>query len=150
APADKPDQDQELILVRARNADVLNRLIERVNHVQKEMGQLKDVEVRERAGRKYCRRVEPTGDTFYYLNGAVLAFSSREEMIKQAIDLDRSAAVEETPAIAKQLRLLGADSSLATLWLNPRAFDNLLATASASLPGEIAQVLKTFQAYWQA
>ncbi len=89
-PPGKPEQEQGLILVRARNAKVLADLIDRLNKVQKEEGELKDLEERRHNDLVYHRRVErDKPPTFYYVHGPILALSGQEDMLRQAIDCDR-------------------------------------------------------------
>src|SRR6266542_4302428 len=56
-PPGKPQQEQGLLLVRAREAKTLAALVDRVNQVHKESGELKKLEEREHNGVKYFRRV---------------------------------------------------------------------------------------------
>jgi hypothetical protein len=57
-PPDKPGQEQDLILIRARDADFLTQLVDRINQAQKGAGELQEVEPRQHQGQKYFRRVE--------------------------------------------------------------------------------------------
>src|SRR5712691_7819433 len=112
-PPGKPDAEQGLVLVRARDAKLLADLVERLNTLQKSSGDLKEVEEREHQGLKYVRRVEKKQESFYYLKGPVLACSSQEKTLRQAIELDQTASVNEEPPIARQMRLLGVERGLA-------------------------------------
>src|SRR5262249_5462681 len=75
-PPRQPEQEQGLFLVRARDPRALADLIGRLNRVQKEAGQLTELEEREHNGVKYHRRVERkevngvehTEVNFYYLH----------------------------------------------------------------------------------
>src|SRR5262245_5318715 len=71
-PPGKPEQEQGLLLLRARDARLLADFIDRLNAVQKKSGEVQDIRSREHNGRKYYQRVEKKGDNFYYLNGPVL------------------------------------------------------------------------------
>jgi hypothetical protein len=146
---DHPKQEQELILLRARDPKLLASLIDRLNQVQKESGDLTELETREYAGQKYFRRVERKEESFCLVRGGVLALSSREEAIKDAIDRDRKAGDGE-PVVAKQLRLLGADKHLAALWVNPRAFEPEMEKRAAAATGSEAAVLQSFLRHWKA
>jgi hypothetical protein len=148
-PPGQSDQDQGLFLLRARDARGLADFVERLNRAQKDSGDLKDVEERRHQGATYFRRGERKGDTFYYVNGPVLAFSSQEAMLRQAIERDRKDGAGE-PAIAKELRLLGAERALASLWLNPRAFDAEMERNAAQARGGDEVVQRTFLRYWKA
>ncbi len=148
-PPGKTDQDQGLFLLRARDADTLADFVERLNRAQKESGDLKEVEERRHAGATYFRRVERKGESFYHVNGPVLAYSSQEVMLRQAIERDRDKGTAE-PAVAKQLRLLGADRALAALWINPRAFDAEMVHNLERARGADAVVQRALLRYWKA
>jgi hypothetical protein len=96
-PPGKPEQEQGVMLLRARNEKVLADLIERVNKVQKEEGELKDLEERRHNGAVYYRRLEVDKRSerdkppmFYYVHGAVLALSAQESMLRHVIDSDQA------------------------------------------------------------
>ncbi|HEX5272675.1 MAG TPA: hypothetical protein VFW33_19395, partial [Gemmataceae bacterium] len=148
-PPGKTDQDQGLFLLRARDADTLADFVARLNRAQKESGDLKSVEERTHAGARYFRREERKRDSFYYVNGPVLALSSQEAMLRQAIERDRAKGDAE-PAVARQLRLLGADRALAAVWINPRAFDAEMAYNLGRAKGAEAVVQRAFLRYWKA
>jgi hypothetical protein len=148
-PPGKTDQDQGLFLLRARDAGTLADFVERLNRVQKESGDLKAVEERSHSGATYFRREERKGDTFYYVHGPVLAYSSQEAMLRRAIERDRDKGDAE-PAVAKQLRQLGAERALAALWINPRAFDAEMAHNLEQAKGAEAVVQRAFLRYWKA
>lgn len=151
-PPGKPEQEQNLILIRARDPKLLERLTERFNEIQKQSGELQELQDREHGGKKYYRRVkskEP--EEFYCLHGPILAFTSQENMLKQVIDLGRQAPAADTtlPPIARQLQQLGTDHALASLWINPRAFEADLQHKAESARGQEATFLKTFLLYWK-
>jgi hypothetical protein len=150
-PPGKPEQEQGLLLLQARDADRLAALIDRLNEVQKQAGDLMELEERGHRGKKYYLRVEKKGKNYYYLRGPVLVFTPQEEALQRAIDLDREAPPAETvPALSRQLRRLGADQALATLYVNPRAFDADLENKAHAAKGSDAAFLQTFQVYWKA
>jgi hypothetical protein len=143
------DGDQGLFLARARGAQALADLVERLNRVQKEAGDLSAVEARTHQGATYYRRAERRGSTFYYLNGPILAFSSGEALVKQAIEGDRGRRDGE-PAVARELRLLGAERALAALWVNPRAFDAAMTANAARARPEEAAAQRALLGAWKA
>jgi hypothetical protein len=143
------DQEQGLMLVYARNDQLLSELTKRFNELQQQSGDLKEVSVREHQGVQYQCRVELHGENFAYVHGHVLAFSTREGMLQQVIDLERKVSSKE-PAILSHLRQLGADRSLAALWINPRAFDASFEQKAKQLQGVEATVLQTIQVHWKA
>src|SRR5262249_32059951 len=83
-PPGQSDQEQGLFLVWARDDRLLGDLIERLNRVQQEAGAVKRIIVHEYGGAKYYQRVETRGDHFYYLSGHVLAFTTKEGLLRQA------------------------------------------------------------------
>ena len=57
-PPGKPDEEQGILLLRARNATLLASLIDRFNEAQKKSGDLIKLEEREYQGVKYYLRVD--------------------------------------------------------------------------------------------
>jgi hypothetical protein len=148
-PPGEPKQDGDLVVIRARDAQLLAQVLDRVNEVQKRRKEVTELEARSYEGRTYYRRVDRGRENYYFLHGPILALSSREEMLRRAIDLDRQAGDEE-PAVARQLRRLGADRRLAALWINPRAFDAEVARKAEEATGPEAAVTRAFLSYWKA
>jgi hypothetical protein len=155
-PPGKPEQEQGVLLVRARDKKVLTDLIERVNKVQKEEGELKALDERRHRDIVYYRRLEfdkclerDKPATFYYVHGPVLAVSPHESMLRQIIDCDLMRASNGETEAARRLRELDAERALLALWINPRAFDAELDAKIANAPGERAAV-KHFALYWKA
>jgi hypothetical protein len=148
-PPGKTNQDQGLFLLRAQDGTILADFVERLNRVQKESGDLKELEERRHSGATYFRRSERKGDNFYYVRGPVLAFSSQEDMVRQAIERDRKEGPAD-PLVAKQLRLLGAERALAGLWINPRAFDAEMESKRQQAQGAEEVVQRAFLRYWKA
>jgi hypothetical protein len=149
-PPGKPEQEQGLLLLRARDPRLLADFIDRLNAVQKKSGELEELRPREHHGRKYFQRVEKKGDNFYCLNGPVLALSPQEAMLRQALDLDRTAPADQEPAVARRLRELGADRQLAALWINPPAFTPEIEWKASRAAEKEAAALKHFLACWKA
>lgn len=149
-PPGKPEQEQGLILVRARDAKLLSDFLDRLDKVQKKSGELKEVQTLEHRGRKYVRRVETKGDNYYYLNGSVLVLSSQEAMLKQALDRDLDLPATEAPPLVKQFQRLGAEKPLAVLWMNPQAFTPEIEAKAAQAEAAEAAILKNFLGYWKA
>jgi hypothetical protein len=146
-PPGKTDQDQGLILLRARNAKVLSDFLDRLNKVQMASGDLTEVTPRQWQGVTYYRRAERKGENFYYLNGPRLVFSSQEKMLHQAMERERQGSV---PGLTKPFQLLGTEQALASLWINPRAFDEEMEHKAAQATGEEALGPRTFLRYWKA
>jgi hypothetical protein len=133
-PADKPDQDQGLFLLRARNARTLATLVNRFNEAQKADKELRALVDCEHRGVKYVRRDESKQSTFYLLRDSVLLFSSQEAFLRQAIEQDLGLAADSKPPLARRLADLSLDDALLAVTLNPRAFDEEVAAKAADSP----------------
>ncbi len=156
-PPGKPEQEQGVLLLRARNEKVLADLIERINKVQKEEGELKDLQERRHNGAVYYRRLEfdKRGEcdkppTFYYVHGPILALSTQESMLQQVVDGDRTRSSDAVPEAVRRLRELDAERALLAVWINPRAFDAEVDAKVAHAPAERAATVKHFALYWKA
>lgn len=148
APAQRPQDEEGLLLLWARDPTMLSQLVERLNNAQKSSGELRELAPVLFQGKTYFRRVEPHKTHYYLVDGNLLAFSSREKRVRDVID-GRGAQGHRNPELAKSLRRADADRALSALWLNPRAFDrDLLAKAQGEDPQ--SQVVKGFLKYWQA
>jgi hypothetical protein len=152
----QPQQEQGVMLLRARNEKVLADLIERINKVQKEEGELKELSERRHDGIVYYRRLEYDKhtqcekQTYYYVHGPILAASERESMLRQIIDHDRRSASSTVSAAARRLRELDAEQALLAVWINPRAFDAEVDAKAANTPAERSAAVKHFALYWKA
>jgi hypothetical protein len=172
-PPGKPEQEQGVLLLRARNEKTLADLIERINAVQKEEGELKEIERCRHNDTVYFKRLEcdkltkvDKPPSYYYLHGPVLVVSPQESMIRRILDLERARASKTTPSgsasapqggeqplegkAARQLRELDAERSLLAVWINPRAFDAALEAKIADAPAERLTAVKQFAVYWKA
>jgi hypothetical protein len=143
-------EESGLFLVRARNADLLAQLVQRLNDVQKESGDLKDLVVHSYRGTSYSCRVESKGKTFYYLHGPVLAFSPQEPAIQQVIDLDLRPSSAQTSSLQAALEGVDAKESLAFLWINPRVFEPEIERSCKQAQGAEAAVRTAVLSYWKA
>ena len=149
-PPDKPDQEQGLILVRARTASVLSSLVDKINKAQKKDGSLTELQERPYKGTTYFRRVEPHQTNYYFIRGPVLLFTGQEDLLRQALDVDLEAAADAEPTLARRLREIGADRAVLALWVNPRAFDAGLEAKAAKADAADAGLQKKVLAYWKA
>ncbi len=114
----KPESERGIIIVRTTKPETLTRLIDRLNEIQKQSGELKSLTPLEHAGAAYYRRVQG-GKAHYYANfGAVFAVSPNENSLKDLLARRRAETVE-SPWI-KRFRQAGADAAIATLCINPR------------------------------
>ena len=149
-PPESPDKEAVFFLIRARNPRLLADLIERVNTLQKDSGDLKELTEQKYAGHTYHRRVEAKGISYYYLQGPIVAFASRAEALHELIDLEGRASVAEEPPLARQFRLLGVDKPLASLLVNPRAFDAHFRHKATTASAGQAKALGILMKYWEA
>jgi hypothetical protein len=151
-PPGKPEQDQGLLLVHARNPQRLAELINRLNDLQQKSGEIEGVEVREMAGRKYRVRKKKDGDEFYWLHESLFAFSDSEAQIQKVLE-----RYQQTPPLADvpptslhRLRELGIEQNLFVLWVNPRRFDAAIDEKLKTVQGTEAATLKNFASVWRA
>jgi hypothetical protein len=152
-PPGKADEEQGLVLVRAREAKPLADLVDRINRLQKESGELKELEQREHRGTKYYKRVDRKDTGYYCLRGPVLMYSTQEEMLCQALERAKAPAGPPGSAAARALRDLGAEQALLALWVNPRALDaEVEAKGARTAEQEPARAAghKTAAACWKA
>jgi hypothetical protein len=149
-PPGKPQQEQGLLMIRARQAKTLAALVDRLNQAHKLSGELKNLEEREHKGIKYFRRVERKEENFYCLRESILLFSGQESILREALALEKKRPADKESPLSRELRLLGADRALASVCVNPRAFDAALEAKRAKATGSEAAFLKTFLACWKA
>jgi hypothetical protein len=158
-PPGKPEAEQGLFLVRARDPKLLAELIDRLNELQRKSGDLVELKELKHHDFAYFRRTERKHEqgkedrkesNFYLLNGPVLMFTSQEAILHDAIDHQRDSAADKESAAAKQFRLAHADKPLAALWINPRALDADMQRKAEEAKGGDAAVLKNLLVYWKA
>ena len=149
-PPGNAGQEQGLLLLRARNPNLLTELVQRLNTLQKGSGDLKELAELEFSGKKYFKRTEKSGASFYYLNGPVFVFASTEETMQQVLASDKARSRTDEAPLTRQFRLMGIDNPLAALWINPRAFDAELQHKLTTSSGSEAVALAGLQHYWKA
>jgi hypothetical protein len=148
-PPEKPQREQGVILVWARDAKLLARVVKRLNRdLEKKPTALVHKKV------TYFRRTDDQGDTVYYhLDGPLLTFSSQKAILREVIERKLAWAgrgKKEPAPLVGQLRRLGVERALAVLWFNPRSFDaHVRQTVDAASESE-AVAYKTFWRYWRA
>jgi hypothetical protein len=149
-PPGKPEQEEGLLLLWARDRELLATIVGRLNEHQRKAGELKEVQARKHAGLTYHRRVEAEGESFYFLDGPVLAFAAREGLLRQALERRASPKAAKALPLTDRLKDAGTERALATLWINPRAFDDELRHQAEALAGAEGHALRTFLRYWKA
>jgi hypothetical protein len=146
----RKDEDQGLLLIRARTARALEGLVGHLNRVQKESGDLKELADCEWHGEHYWRRVDKKEVGYYCLRGAVLVFSGEEDMLRRALAAQRISASDAEPTLARRIREAGADEAFVALCVNPRALDAEVEAPRSGENGRPPPGAKTFAACWKA
>jgi hypothetical protein len=143
--AGKPEQDQGLFLLHARNAKMLANLVHRLNEAQKACKELKALVEIEHRGVKYVRRDEARQSSFYLLRDNILLYTSQEAFLRQAIEQDLTLPAGARPPLARRLQDLSLDTALLAVTLNPRALDEAVAAQAADHPAA-----RTLAGMWKA
>ncbi len=113
-------EEEGVILLWARQPELLARLIERLNELQRKSGELRALETRTYKGKTYVRRNDRGKDLYYFLDGALLAAAGREETLRAILER----RVQPAPsAWTQRFRRAGADRALLSLCVNPRVLN---------------------------
>jgi hypothetical protein len=151
-PAGKQGEEDGLLLLHARDAHLLGRVVDRINELQKKGGELKAVEPVSGKEGKYFRRVKATETEpadYYAIRGNQLVFSGSEALLRETLAKAVGRGPAE-PAVAQRMKRLGVNDAPIAFLIAPRAFDAELAdNMKAGKPAEQA-FLKEFAAYWKA
>jgi hypothetical protein len=146
----RPEGDEGLVLIWARDSAAAATMFERLDVSQKKSGQLLETGARSHAGRAYKhRRRKGEPDEFQYQNGQLVAFGSGEALLKHVIESDNRPGDAAAP-LSQQLRALGVDSASAVWWVNPRAFDKAIGEKARAASGQAAAVMTALALHWQA
>jgi hypothetical protein len=155
-PGDAPDPSRArgLLLLRARNPDLMTRLISAVNAGQQDSGELKRVDDFRRGNTTYHVREFPEGsgrppECYVSYPDGTFAFSNSEELIHGVVDRKRAdpglggdtatAAKPENigtgPGLGDSPRVIAVrrrlpERPLARLYVDPRAVERLLGVTS--------------------
>jgi hypothetical protein len=149
-PPDRPQDEEGLLLLQARSAGALIQLVDRLNEQQKKAGEIKDIVAVEHAGRRYFRRIEKDNTHYYYIDGRLLVFTTKEPTLRAVMEQHVQTGAPALLPLAEQFQRAGADKALATLWVNPRAFDQDIQRKIQKGSANEALVLKGFLGYWRA
>jgi hypothetical protein len=147
--SDNKAADRSVILVRPRRPETLQKVIDKLNDLQKKSGELKEVVSREHNGAGYFERqrtAEPS--EFYFLRDGVFAFSESEADIRAVIDRQRGG--DKAPELAERLKRSGVDEAAVILLVNPRAFDADIRAKVAAANRDEKAFLTTFEQAWTA
>ena len=149
APDADPKAERAVILIRPRKAEVLRKLVDRVNALQTAGKELAAVVRKEYRGGEYWERQETSGKREYYaFRGPVFAFSGTEADIRAVIDRDLDAPKAGTPELTARLAKLGVADALAVVLLNPRPLDAELRAKLAEAKPDDKAFLGRFAEVW--
>lgn len=135
-PASADSEEEGLLLLRARRPELLARLIERLNDIQRANGELRSLVSVKYKDTVYHKRDDRGKQLFYLLDGPLLAVAARESMLPALIDRRQQAG--ETSVWRRRFTKAGAERAFVTLAANPRVL-HPPQRSSDSLPP-----------YWQA
>jgi hypothetical protein len=151
----QPQQEQALLLVKARDAKLLATVADRINELQIKTGELKELRTVKYGDRDYIERVKmkdgkPTESEYYFVRDNLLVFAQREEPIKHVIDRESTDVPDANRFWVRRAKNLGIEKPLVSFLLNPRAFDDEIAAREKAAGGSERVFLKEFQKYWKA
>lgn len=147
-PPGKPEQDQGVVLVRARDPQLLADLVERINNLQRQSHDLEALEERRFDGATYFCRQERNNKSYYYIRGPILAFSRQEGLLRET--LSRSVhATDIEPALLRHLQRCGVAEDFAALWVNPRAFDAHIEARAKQTSDPAHAIFQAVLSYWK-
>ncbi len=154
---EKPEDEQGLFLIWARDVKLLNAIVDRINELQTQTGELKELRSLSYGNQDYRHRSKVKNETasneYYLIRGNILVFSHQERIIRAVIDRDRNqpSAAKEQPFWSKMLQQLGFEKALVALLFSPRNFDAELAgKRDKSVKADERAFLQEFYKYWQA
>jgi len=147
-PPGKPEQEQGLLLIRARDPKLLAQLVDRLNEEQTKNGELKSLTPLEHQGVKYQRRKDARSTHYVLVQDNLFAFTRKEHLLQGVIEARKRGKDTDKSVISQQVARAGADRALAILWINPRAFEPEL-NQQAQKNGPEGQLLRSFLAYWR-
>ncbi|MBX9680277.1 MAG: DUF3352 domain-containing protein [Gemmataceae bacterium] len=143
SPSGKHEDEEGLLLVHARRADLWQRMFDKLNDLQKENGELKLLEERKHQGQTYWKRSQKT-DHWVVIDGPFLAVSNREAAIRSVLER-KSKGIS---ALSRSLKRAGQDKAFLSIWVNPRVFDKELDKAPADAASN--PIFKTLLSTWKS
>jgi hypothetical protein len=147
-PPGKPQEEQGIALLRARDPRLLSELVERVRKLANPGEAEAAPKVHTHGNVSYSSWSDGKQTSYVFIDGPVLAVSHHEALVRRVIDqFQRTDNLE--PAVLSRLRSLGVDQSLAAVWINARAFDAELEHQTAEAPGVDAAVRKNILEHWK-
>ncbi len=137
--------EKGILLLKARSDEALSGVVDKINLLQTNSGELTSLEERKHKDQVYYRRVHQQATHFYYQKGPFLAISPQEDLI-QAM-LDRNPAVP-SPQRDRWLKAC-LSKSVATLALDPRIFDAELVAQAKTKTGPDAILFQSVLTMWK-
>jgi hypothetical protein len=151
-PPGAESKEDGLILLHARDTKLLARLVDRINELQTQSGELKRVDSLGEGLNAYNRRVkavETEPDDYYALRGNRLAFSGNQDLLKSVLPRLPAEGTDDPP-IARRMKRLGVNESPVAVLINPRSFDADVVGSAQAVKGSEQAFLKEFASYWTA
>lgn len=150
-PVGQPEKDDGLILLHARDAKLLARLVDRINELQTKAGEVKVVESVDGKSGRYFRRVkagEKDAVDYYALQGNRLVYSGSEALLASTLAALANESKTEPPIADRMRKLAVADAPVVCL-VNPRSFDGDVANSAKTGKGSEHAFLREFSNYWK-
>jgi hypothetical protein len=132
-----------ILIVKARDSALLSRLIERINFIQKQNGELSSVAERKRQGTIYHVREFPPhlgrqADAYVLFSDGTFSISNSEKQIHQVIDRKQGTPAGAEPNARAEARRWAVEAAsrrlperaLLRLYVDPRLAEDLLKRAS--------------------
>ncbi len=136
------------LLLEARNADRLAKLVDKINEIEKQTNQVEEVVAQTYQSEKYYQRklkkIENKEENkathredYYFLKGTFLFYSEDKSLMEEVLSLYQKAKQQpkESSYWSKQLNELELVDSFMTIWLNPRSFDPAMQEHQIRLQG---------------
>jgi hypothetical protein len=152
-PPTSPKGERAVLLVRPRKPETLTRLLDRLNEIQTDNGEIKEVIRREHGGQPYFERQKSNGQSeFYCTRGGVFAYSGSEADIQATIDRDVKLPPvgEKLPELSSRLGKLGVADAIAAVLVNPRSLDAEVKAKVATASADEKPFLDRFAEVWAA
>jgi hypothetical protein len=157
-PADKaadPDEARGVLILKARDPKLLERLVELVNSTQKENGEIAMLSEHKRGETVYQTREYPPGDahlpeSFVIFADGTFAFSNAESLIHEVIDRKSAPLATGSVADLASFRAMAArlsSQAVARLFFEPRLARRLLGDLPAPASADDRTMMATAQRY---
>jgi hypothetical protein len=139
--------EQGLFLLWARQPQLLARLMERLDAEQLRHGELRQREARSYRGTTYICRIKDKKEQYYWIEGALLAFTEQEALLQEVI-ARRQRGVRAASPLSRALA--ESPTALVYLWLDGQLVRAVLQDREATAAAAAAQALRTCRRYWEA